>query len=386
LGCAAYLFELHPNYACPLPTKKIKPKRRIAKTSRDVEIKTSQKTTKDRNMANMPMWMVRAGEAGFRFEDFKAGSYVSIGWAEMGDLSGLKSREDFGTAVAHTYPTMRKAQAAASTGQPFRFVREIKLGDTVVTYDRSERTYLVGTVKSEYEFAPGESAEQPNIRRVNWRGNVDRDDLSVTARNSLGAIATLFQVPAEVAIEMEQLLVGARPVVSPAIEVPLTGNVDEQVSDLYRDVQGKGFEFIKDKVNQLDWEEMQELVAGLLRAMGYKTRISPSGSDRGKDIVASPDGLGFEDPRIVVEVKHRNSSMGSQEIRSFLGGRHENDKGLYVSTGGFTKDARYEAERGRIPVTLMDLDDLVKALLEHYERMDIDMQRLIPLRKVYWPA
>jgi restriction system protein len=332
------------------------------------------------------MWMVRAGEAGFRFEDFKAGSYVSIGWAEMGDLSGLKSREDFGTAVAHTYPTMRKAQAAASTGQPFRFVREIKLGDTVVTYDRSERTYLVGTVKSEYEFAPGESAEQPNIRRVNWRGNVDRDDLSVTARNSLGAIATLFQVPAEVAIEMEQLLVGARPVVSPAIEVPLTGNVDEQVSDLYRDVQGKGFEFIKDKVNQLDWEEMQELVAGLLRAMGYKTRISPSGSDRGKDIVASPDGLGFEDPRIVVEVKHRNSSMGSQEIRSFLGGRHENDKGLYVSTGGFTKDARYEAERGRIPVTLMDLDDLVKALLEHYERMDIDMQRLIPLRKVYWPA
>jgi restriction system protein len=337
-------------------------------------------------MANIPMWMVRAGEAGFRFEDFKAGSYVSIGWSEMGDLSGLKSREDFGAAVARTYPTMRKAQAAASTGQPFRFVREIKVGDTVVTYDRSERTYLVGTVKSEYEFSPKDSAKQPNIRRVNWRGNVDRDDLSVIARNSLGAIATLFLVPAEVAIEMEQLLVGARPAVSQAIAVPPTENVDEQVNDLYRDVQGKGFEFIKDKVNQLDWEEMQELVAGLLRAMGYKTRISPSGSDRGKDIVASPDGLGFEDPRIVVEVKHRNSSMGSQEIRSFLGGRHENDKGLYVSTGGFTKEARYEAERGRIPVTLMDLDDLVKALLEHYETMDIDMQRLIPLRKVYWPA
>ena len=25
-------------------------------------------------------------------------------------------------------------------------------------------------------------------------------------------------------------------------------------------------------------------------------------------------------------------------------------------------------------------------LLEHYEKMDIDMQRLIPLRKLYWPA
>lgn len=71
-------------------------------------------------MNDQTAWMVRAGEAGFRFEDFKSGSYVSIGWPEMGDLNGLKSREDFAAAVSRTYPAMRKAQAAASTGQPFR--------------------------------------------------------------------------------------------------------------------------------------------------------------------------------------------------------------------------------------------------------------------------
>lgn len=69
-----------------------------------------------------------------------------------------------------------------------------------------------------------------------------------------------------------------------------------------------------------------------------------------------------------------------------MGGPHEREKGLYVSTGGFTKDARYEAERGRIPVILMDLDDLVKTLLEHYEQADSHTQRLVPLRKLYWPA
>jgi len=37
-------------------------------------------------------------------------------------------------------------------------------------------------------------------------------------------------------------------------------------------------------------------------------------------------------------------------------------------------------------VALMDLDDLVKSLLDHYERLDIDAQRLIPLRKLYWPT
>ena len=136
---------------------------------------------------------------------------------------------------------------------------------------------------------------------------------------------------------------------------------------------------------QLDWEDMQKLVAGLLRAMGYKTRISAVGPDRGKDIVASPDG--FESPRIVVEVKHRpNSSMGTQEIRSFMGGRHSDDKGLYVSTGGFTKEACYEAERAKVPVTLMGRDELVEALIDYYKHMDAEARRLVPLRRVYWPV
>ncbi len=131
---------------------------------------------------------------------------------------------------------------------------------------------------------------------------------------------------------------------------------------------------------------MQELVGGLLRAMGYKTIISPPGSDRGKDIVASPDGFGFQEPRIVVEVKHRRTErMGSAEIRSFLGGRHANDKGLYVSTGGFTKEAYYEAERAGIPITLLDFEALVDAILEHYPAFDEETKQLVSLRRLYWP-
>ncbi|MCU0926983.1 MAG: restriction endonuclease [Hydrogenophaga sp.] len=336
-------------------------------------------------MSEKAMWMVRAGEGGFRFEDFKTDSLVSIGWHEVGDMARLKTRADFTRAMEQHLPGAKAGQVAASAGQTYRFVREIGLGDRVVSYDRSERIYLVGEVIGGYEYRPERSAEHPNIRRVRWQGQVARDALSVSARNSLGSISTLFLVAAPVAAEIDSLLVNAAGT-SKGTPEPSLIETPDAVDDLYKDVQSKGFEFIKDRVNALDWEEMQELVAGLLRAMGYKTRISPSGSDRGKDIVASPDGLGFEDPRIVVEVKHRGASMGSQEIRSFLGGRHDNDKGLYVSTGGFTKDARYEAERGRIPVTLMDLDDLVRSLLEHYEKMDVEIQRLIPLRKVYWPA
>src|SRR5207249_6787704 len=65
---------------------------------------------------------------------------------------------------------------------------------------------------------------------------------------------------------------------------------------------------------------------------------------------------------------------------------YKDDKGLYVSTGGFTKDAHYEAERSTIPLTLMDLDELAKEIAEHYEKMDPEARALLPLRRIYWPT
>lgn len=326
--------------------------------------------------------MVRAGEGGRLFDQFREQSLVAIGWAQLGDLGALRTREDFAQAVAEQFPGKKPGQLGADAGQTYRFVHEIAVGDRVLTYDSGERVYLVGDVIGGYEYRTED--DYPNVRRVHWLGEVQRDSLSVSARNSLGAISTLFRLPGEVASEITQHL--SHKASSSVIDPIVVESAAQDVEDLYRDVRARGLEFIKDKVNALDWQEMQEVVAGLLRAMGYKTRVSPSGSDRGKDIVASRDGFGFEDPRIVVEVKHRNTAMGAPQIRGFLGGRHERDRGLYVSTGGFTQEARYEAERARIPLTLMDLDDLVNALLDHYEAMDIEMRQLIPLRKIYWPG
>ncbi|MFE4573064.1 restriction endonuclease [Paenibacillus chitinolyticus] len=44
----------------------------------------------------------------------------------------------------------------------------------------------------------------------------------------------------------------------------------------------------------LDPWEMQELVAGLLQAMGYQTKVSPKGPDGGVDVLAHRDAFGFE--------------------------------------------------------------------------------------------
>ena len=286
------------------------------------------------------MWMVRAERGGVLFDQFESESIVAIGWAEMGNMGHLKSRDDFVTAIAGAFPNNTRAQTATSAGQAYRFVREIRVGDAVVTYSPEQRVYLVGEIRSEYKYEPHRIENDPNVRDVIWTGRVSRDLLSLSAKNSLGAISTLFLVPSDVADEIKQRLKESTTGVQTQAAPPEEDAV--ALDELYKENQNTAFELTKDRITKLGWDDMQQLVAGLLRAMGYKTRVSPLGADRGKDIVASPDGLGLSNPRIVVEVKHRpGSQMGSAEVRSFLGGMHKDDKGLYVSKGGFSKDARY---------------------------------------------
>lgn len=214
-----------------------------------------------------------------------------------------------------------------------------------------------------------------------------RDSLSVSTRNSLGSIMTLFLINDEAAEEVRGLALPMdapeehAPSPPPSIAPDATTNEDlrwEQVE--------KSNEFIEDRMAKLGPYELQDLVAGILRAMGYKTRVSPPGADRGVDIFASPDGLGLQEPRIFVEVKHRlKSAIGSPDLRAFLGGRKSTDRCLYVSTGGFSKDASYEADRASVPLTLIDLPRLRELLLSHYESLDQETRQLVPLTRLYWP-
>jgi restriction system protein len=326
------------------------------------------------------MWMVRS-DAGKYFAEFQQTGCVAIGWAEVGDVKPGEAKSVLITRLSVALDHLKPGGLQSGASQILRFLNELKIGDDVITYDPSQRIYAVGTITSDAIFDDQRfSGELPRVRNVKWTRQISRDQLSIRARNTLGSTLTLFEVSPDAADELRGSVTA-----TPARGIESTTLVEEQ-EETFRDLENRAIELIKDQVNTLDWQEMQELVAGILRAMGYKTQVSPAGPDRGKDIVASPDGFGFENPRIVVEVKHRDAAMGAQDVRSFLGGRHKDDRGLYVSTGGFTKDAHYEAERASVATALWDLSNLVRALIEHYEKMDNETKRLVALRRVYWPA
>jgi restriction system protein len=327
------------------------------------------------------MWKINGGRGSRLAQEFLDHSVVAIGWREVGSVTGLKRRDEIIDRVATAYPENTPRQNEVAGNQIWRFLNEIKDGDDVITYDPIDRVYHLGVITQSPEFRPDIIDVLPTMRSVKWREKVGRDRLSAAARGRLGAILTLFKVPDVAADEIRSLAQGnqaATPTIEEAPEIA-------EATDPFDAITEQALERTKDKLLSLGWEDMQEMVAALLRALGYRTIVSAVGPDRGKDIIASPDGFGFEQPRIVVEVKHRKGAMGAPEIRAFLGGRHSGDRGLYVSTGGFTREAYFEAERATNVTHLMNLDGLAQALIDNYDRIDERGRALLPLTKIYWP-
>lgn len=331
----------------------------------------------------MGAWMIRAGRGGVYASDWLEHGVIGIGWDFDGADIAAMNREQIRAAYGLSHPGDSKGKVAAGVGQVYRFAHDMTTDSTVVMYDPESRLYHLGVITGPC-VAVCDMDGVTYTRDVTWGETAPRDVLSPSSKNSLGGIQTIFAVSDEVMADLTNAARDKSVVASndPAIDDNDATNDEETLAATY----DNGIELIKDRVNQLDWEDMERLVAGLLKAMGYCARVMPKGPDGGRDVVASPDALGLESPRIVAEVKHRKGAMGAPAVRAFIGGLRTGDRGLYVSTGGFTKEARYEADRANIPVRLLDLDAFVRHYVEIYDKTDDDTRSILPLTRIWWPA
>lgn len=132
--------------------------------------------------------------------------------------------------------------------------------------------------------------------------------------------------------------------------------------------------------------DFQEIVASLLRAMGYHISwIAPKGRDGGIDIMAASDPLGTKPPRIKVQVKRQSQSVDVDGLRSFMALLGDGDVGIFVSVGGFTKNAAEEARlQEKRKITLLDNEQLFDLWVEYYEKLKDEDRRRLPLKPVYF--
>ena len=165
------------------------------------------------------------------------------------------------------------------------------------------------------------------------------------------------------------------------------GDVDQSAMTLDQ-VEQLAADGIKDYIKAKNPYEFQDLVAALMRGMGYYTPfVAPKGKDGGVDIVAYRDPFGIESPRIKLQVKHRGQSASVMEIRQLMGVlQRDTEVGIFVSTGGYTSDAKAAVLSSHPHVQLIDLDEFITLWQEFYKKMADEDRNLLPLLPVYFVA
>ena len=130
--------------------------------------------------------------------------------------------------------------------------------------------------------------------------------------------------------------------------------------------------------------EFQDLVAALLKAMGYYIQsVAPRGKDGGIDIVAYTDPLGAKTPRIKVQVKHKpDTATGAADVRALLGILKAGDIALFVTSGTYSTDAKHAASSGDKFIRLIDGDEFIDMWQEYYDKMSDDDKNMLPLKRI----
>jgi restriction system protein len=171
-------------------------------------------------------------------------------------------------------------------------------------------------------------------------------------------------------------------------EEPEEVEVGKDISITFEQAEEQAWAEIEKYLRTMNPYDFQDLVAALLKAMGYHVAwVAPPGKDGGVDILAWSDPLGTRPPRIKVQVKRLGSNVDVNGLRSFMAQLGDDDVGIFVTTAGFTKDAQEEARtQEKRKVTLVDLERLFDLWVEHYGALDEAARRRLPLKPIHFLA
>ena len=319
----------------------------------------------------MAVWVVRSGREGEYEELCLSQSLAAI------DFDLGQSVADFGSREA----LREHARGMRAADQLWNFMHVISIGDMIVLPRKRPRVVNVGRVRGEYEYR--ENLQAPHVRSVEWdQRDIPRSYFDQDLLNSMGGLATVFQIRANDAeARISSIMAGylspdARDDAGTAFPV---SEITEPRTDLEEAINDRIVERIRER---FPGTQLEMFVAEILRASGYRALVTRQGPDGGIDVLAGQGDMGFDHPRICVQVKSGRSPVDLPDYNRLLGNIRSfgADYGLLVSLGDFTRPVRNENERSFFQIRLWGADDLVEKLLETYDSLPDYIQSEIPLR------
>lgn len=307
---------------------------------------------------------------------FLKNNVIAIGWSDMGDLSAIEaSREAFKEKYSQVYPNAKKGSIATGAGMLYRFCHEVQIGDYVVFPSKSNREVNIGVIKGEYVYDSSQ-IEYVQTRKVKWLKHLPRTAFSQGALYEIGSAMSFFSVKNYADEFLTALDKDFKKNISSDSEDESVGATADDIIESTKDF------ILKELSRQLKGYDLEIFVADLLRAMGYRTKVSPQGGDSGIDITAYKDEL---PPRILVQVKSQDGDIKESTIQSLKGAMREGDYGLFVTLSNYTKKAQKYLDSTPI-IRGINGTELVELILKYYEDLSDKYRKMIPLKRVYIPV
>lgn len=332
----------------------------------------------------MSVWMVRAGKYGENEQAAIEKKVVTIDWNDLPDLSHITNREQLFSLFAKIFPGDSTARISNHVGQVWAFCNRIQKGDLVVLPLKTQSAIAIGRVASDYEYRTDLGESIRHVRRVNWlRTDIPRTSFDQDLLYSFGAFMTVCQIKRNNAEErINAKLNGSMATDSqPDLGVTETDQ-DDGILDISQAASDQILDFIQRK---FAGHNLAKLVDAVLQAEGYLTRVSPAGPDGGVDILAGSGPMGFDAPRLCVQVKSSATPADVSVLRELQGilPTFQANQGLLVSWGGFKPTVLKEARQSFFTIRLWDSGDLLKAIMRNYDRLSDELQAELPLKRVW---
>lgn len=148
-------------------------------------------------------------------------------------------------------------------------------------------------------------------------------------------------------------------------------------------------EQLLESIMTLTPEAFERLCQRILRESGFVqvevTGKTGDGGIDGRGIIKVAGLLSFH---VIFQCKRYVGSVPSKEIRDFRGAMvGRTDKGLFMTTGTFTRDSRAEANRdGAPPIDLIDGQELVEKMKELGLGANVKSQEIIEIDKEWFKS
>jgi restriction system protein len=334
----------------------------------------------------MTLWLARAGKFGEYEQTYLTESFIAITWDgnfQDIDLNGL-GREELRSALECSYPDVKKGTINNWLGQIVIPTIAMQSGDLIALPLKHQSAVALGEVRSNYFYDAKASAPYKHKRRIHWLNKaIPRERFGQDLLYSFGAFKTFCRISRNNAEERIRAIIDNKPdtIATNIVDVPIA-EAETAFSNLTETATDQLTRYLE---QHFKGERLEILVQEIFKAQGYFTYRSPRGADRGIDVLAAKGALGFESPKICIQVK--SGGIVERKVISELQGTMTTvgaDYGLLVSWDGFKNTVIKDERQNRFfQIRLWDRDDLLEQVQLHYDKFSDDVKADLPLKRLW---